>query len=620
VGELVKMSTRGPNTEGLGVDRDREKIPDRYKWETGDLYASIDEWTRAKVRLVADIPSIDRFRGRMLASAATLLGAMTLLSNLSKEYFRLSVYASVNSDADTRDSAWLARVQEMGQIGTDMAARSAFVQPEILEGGRERISSLLAEEAGLAPYRHDLDDILRRADHTGTEGEEKIIADAGLMADSPDGIYSIFADADFPFPSVSLSDGGCVRLDKAAFDLQRASPCREDRKAVFGAYFSKLNDFRRTFGSQLYAQVKRDLFYTRAQRYRSCLHQALDASNIPPEVYTRLIRNVNDSLPTFHRYLKLRRRMLALDELHYYDLYCPIVRDVDLRYSYEDAQKLIISSLAPLGDGYRETVRKAFADRWIDVYPSDGKRSGAYSNGFAYDVHPYILLNYNGKYEDVSALAHELGHTLHSHLSNRAQPYPTAHYSIFVAEVASTLNEALLMQHMLDTIGDDTVKLSLLGQYLDSVRGTVFRQTQFAEFELRIHEMTERGETLTGDLLSGIYREIAEKYYGHAGGICTLDDTIEAEWAHIPHFYYNFYVYQYSTSFTASTAISEKILAGDKGATERYLQLLAAGGSDYPVDLLKAAGVDMTTSAPFELTMQKMNRVMDEIERLWSGA
>jgi oligoendopeptidase F len=307
---------------------------------------------------------------------------------------------------------------------------------------------------------------------------------------------------------------------------------------------------------------------------------------------------------------------MGVDQLHYYDLYGPLVEHVDIHYSYEEAEKLVLASLTPLGEDYIKVARKGFAERWLDVYPTDGKRSGAYSQGGAYDVHPYMLLNYNGKYDDVSTLAHEFGHTMHSYLSNTSQPYSTSQYSIFVAEVASTFNEALLLDYMLKTIKDDDARLTLLGSYLDGLRGTLIRQTQFAEFELRIHEKAEKGETLTGDVLDNLYMEIARRYYGHDKGVCIVDDEVKAEWAYIPHFYYNFYVFQYATSLTASGALSEEVLAGDKEATKRYLELLKSGGSDYPIDLLKKAGIDMTTSVPFELAMKKMNRVMDEIEKI----
>jgi oligoendopeptidase F len=520
------------------------------------------------------------------------------------------------SDIDTRDSAALARVQEMSQIGSDIAERSAYIQPEILELGPERVAAFIEQEQGLEVFRHELDDTLRRKDHTGTAGEEKIVAAASLMGDGPETIYGVFAEADFPFPEITLVDGTPVRLDKPAFSVQRASTNRDDRRSAFAAYFGRLHDYRRTFGAQLYAQVKRDMFFARARNYPSCLHAALDSSNIPLDVYHSLIRNVRASLPVFHRALELRRKLLGVEVLHYHDLYAPIVPDIDIQYTYDAATSHVLASLAPLGEDYVETVRRAFGERWIDVYPSEGKRSGAYSNGGAYDVHPYILMNYTGKYDDVSTLTHELGHTMHSYLTNRSQPYPTSHYSIFVAEVASTFNEALLLDYMLKTIDDDAVRLSLLGNYLDGIRGTVFRQTKFAEFELTIHEMAERGETLTGDVLNEVYARLTRDYYGEDTAVCIVDDEIQAEWAHIPHFYYQFYVYQYATSFTASAALSERVLAGDREATTSFVDLLCAGGSDYPMNLLRKAGVDMATPEPFGLAMRKMTRVIDEMEKI----
>ena len=330
----------------------------------------------------------------------------------------------------------------------------------------------------------------------------------------------------------------------------------------------------------------------------------------------RLVDGVNKHLPTFHRYLSLRKKMMGVSELHYYDLYAPLVASVDLTYPIEQGQELVLTALKPLGADYLNVIKRSFNERWIDVYPTEGKRSGAYSNGGAYDVHPYMLLNYNNKYTDVSTLAHELGHAMHSYYSNKTQPYATASYPIFLAEVASTFNEALLIDSMLKTITDRDAKLSLLGNYLEGIKGTVFRQTQFAEFELRAHEMVEKGQPLTGEALDKLYGEITRKYYGHDKGVSKVDDYIAHEWAFIPHFYRTYYVFQYATSFTASAALSEKVLAGDPAATKRYLTLLSAGGSKYPIELLKDAGVDMTSDEPLELTIKKMNRVMDEIEKL----
>jgi len=333
-------------------------------------------------------------------------------------------------------------------------------------------------------------------------------------------------------------------------------------------------------------------------------------------VYNALVTGVNQHLPEFHRYLKLRKRILGVSELHYYDLYAPLVSGVPLEYTVDQAKDHILAAMAPLGPDYVAALKQAFEGRWIDFYPGTGKASGAYMQGGAYDVHPYLLLNYNGRYTDVSALAHELGHAMHSYFSSKHQPYPTADYATFVAEVASTFNESLLIQHMLGSMTDPKVRLSLLGDYLENVKGTVFRQTQFAEFELRAHEMAQKGQPLTGDSLSKLYLEITRKYYGHEAGVCLVDENVGDEWAYISHFYRPFYVFQYATSFTASTALSEKVLAGAPGAVDRYRTFISSGGSDYPVTLLRTAGVDMTTSEPLDLTMARMNKVMDEIEKL----
>jgi len=600
----------------LAQERDRSKIADQYKWNLADIYPSDSAWKEAKQKLIAELPAIEKYQGTLGTSAQQLTGCLDLVTNLNKEFARLYTYASMSLDQDTRVQSYLGYQQEMSQLGATFGAKTAFIEPEVLKIDPAKVQEFLTSEKKLEIYRHYLDDILRRKAHTGTEGEEKIIADAGLMSDAPSSIHGIFANADFPYPELTLSNGKTVKLDQAGFGLQRTSANREDRKKVFAAFMGKLNDYRRTYGTALNAQVKKDLFYKNAKKYNSCLESALDGNNIPPQVYHGLVDNVNKNLGTFHRYLKLRQRILGVDQLHYYDLYAPLLANVDLTYGIDESQKRIVEALKPLGDEYVSIIKKAFHERWLDVYPTEGKRSGAYSNGSAYDVHPYILLNYNGKYDDMSTIAHELGHTMHSYLSNTHQPYATSDYPIFVAEVASTFNEALLIDYMLKQIKDDDVRLSLLGNYLEGIKGTVFRQTQFAEFELRIHEMAEKGEPLTGDALNQVYDEIVKKYYGHDKNICIVDDEIKSEWMYIPHFYYNFYVYQYATAYTASAALSERTLSGDATATKEYIEFLSSGGSDYPIALLKKAGVDMTTSAPFDLTMKKMNRVMDEMEKI----
>ena len=597
-------------------ERDRSRIPEKYKWDLADVYPDDEAWEAAKKALVAALPEISAFSGTLAGAPERLLGCLAFSDRLRQDYTRLACYASMKSDIDTREAKYLAMDQEMSQIAADFSALASFIEPEILRIAPERIDAFIEEEPRLAPYRHVLDDIFRQKAHTRSESEEKIIAEAGLMADAPVNINGIFTNADFPYPEVTLEDGATVRLDPAAFSLNRRSRNRKDREKVFAAYMGKMNEFRRTFGAQLAAEARKNMFYARARNYGSCLERALGAYNIPTTVYTNLISGIRGHLDTMRRYLDLRRRLLGLDELRYHDIYAPIVADLDLSYTYDEAVGHVLKSLAPLGKEYSDIAETALNSRWVDVYHNDGKRSGAYSNGSVYDVHPYILLNYNGKYDDVSTIAHELGHTMHSHLANSAQPFALSQYSIFVAEVASTFNEALLLDYMLKTETDPAVRLSLLGNYLDNARATVFRQTQFAEFELKIHELAESGTALTGDLLDGLYLDMTREYYGHGAGGCVVDDVIRAEWAYIPHFFYNFYVYQYATSFIASTALAEKVIAGERGAAESYLNLLRAGGSDYPIDLLRKAGVDMTARAPMDACIRKINQVMDEIERL----
>lgn len=611
---LLALVSQGQASQAQ--EHDRSKVPNEYKWDLTAIYPSDQAWRAAKEKLAAELPRLQKFQGTLASSASRLADALDTQSSFDKELTRLFVYASMNSDQDTRVSTYQAMQQEMIQLGSVLGAESAFIEPEILKMDNTTIERFLAQEPRLHTFRHYLDDIARRRAHTLSGAEEKLLASSSVMASGPSSVYGIFADADFPYPSVTLSDGTTVKLDKAAFALTRASRSREDRQKVMEAFFSALGKYRATFGSMMNSNVQTSVFYVHARNYDTSLQAALDEPNIPISVYSRLVDGVNRNLPTFQRYLKLRQRMMGLSELHYYDLYAPLVSSVDTKYPVDAAEHNILEALAPLGSEYAAGAKRAFKERWIDMYPTEGKTSGAYSNGAAYDVHPYMLLNYNGKYDDMSTLAHELGHTMHSYFSNKTQPYPLSSYPTFVAEVASTFNEALLIDYMLKHIKDDATRLSLLGNYLESIKGTVFRQSQFAEFELRMHEMVEKGQPLTGDSLSKLYGEIVKKYYGHDRGICIVDDYVANEWAYIPHFYNSFYVFQYATSFTASSALSEKVLSGEPGATERYLKFISSGKSKYPIELLKDAGVDMTTDEPLELTVKKMNRVMDEMEKL----
>jgi oligoendopeptidase F len=604
----------------LGQERDRAKVADRFKWNLADVYPSDAAWRAEKDKTAGELPKLREFQGKLGSSAATLADALELMSRLDKELSRQYVYASMLSDLDTRQSGPQGMQQEMQQLYANFGATASYIEPEILKIGGPRIDQFLGSEPRLKTYAFYLHDIARRAPHTLTDAEEKILADAGPLAGSAGNIYNILANADFPYPRVKFSDRE-IRVDQANYGAMRTSPNREDRKLAMSSFFGALGTFGRTFGTTMNAEVQKVRFYAKARKYGSDLEMSLDGPNIPTTVYTRLIDGVNKNLPTFHRYLRLRKRMMGItDQLHYYDLYAPLVSEVNLKYTPEEAEKHVLDAIKPLGPDYAAVVQRAFNERWVDFYPTDGKQSGAYSNGGAYDVHPFMLLNYLGEYNDVSTLAHELGHTMHSYYSNKTQPYPTASYQTFVAEVASTFNEALLMDHMLKQIKDKPTRLALLGNYLENAKATVFRQTQFAEFELRMHQLAEKDQPITGDALAKLYMDITRHYYGDKEGatddVCVVDDYIANEWSYIPHFYRDFYVFQYATSFTAAEALSSKVLSGDKAATDRYLHFISSGGSKYPIELLKDAGVDMTTDEPLDLTIKKMNAVMDEMEAL----
>ena len=600
-------------------NRDRANTEQKYTWNLSEIFPDAEAWRAAKDRLRVEVPQIGALAGRLGVSPQALADALDLRSRLDKELTRLYVYASMLSDEDTRKSEPQGMQQEMQQLYADFSAQASYIQPEILRMGGATIEAFIASEPRLAPYAFPLRDIIRRAAHTLSDAEEKILADAQPLAASAANIYGILSNADFPYPTITLSDGRKVKVDQAGYAELRTLPERQDREAAMSAFFTALGAFRRTFGTTMNSSVQKALFYAKTRKYASTLEASLDGHNIPVSVYTRLIEGVRKNLPTFYRYLGLRRRMMGIaDDLHYYDLYAPLVPSVNLRYTPEEAERHVVAAMAPLGRDYASVLDRGFRERWLDWYPTEGKRSGAYSNGAAYDVHPYILLNYLGQYNDVSTLAHELGHTMHSYYSNSTQPYATADYSTFVAEVASTFNEALLIDYMLKHIKDEPTRLSLLGSYLENIKATVFRQTQFAEFELRMHDMGLKAQPITGDAVATLYLDITRRCYGHDRRVVIVDDYVANEWSYIPHFYSDFYVFQYATSFTAAEALAARVLAGDTSATARFLTFLGSGSSKYPVDLLKEAGVDMTTDEPLDQTMRTMNRIMDEVEAILS--
>jgi oligoendopeptidase F len=609
------MAMMNPLAQTARAD-ERAQVPETYKWNTADLYPSEAAWSQAKDDIASRIPKLAAFQGRLGASAESFYTVLSALMDLDRDLSHLSTYASMRADEDTRVSSTRAMKQTADDLGVKFAAATAFIRPEILALGPAQVKGFLAADQRLKPYAPWLDDILRYAPHTLSAAEEKVSAEAAIMADGASNAYNTFTNADLPYPEVTLQSGEKARLDAQAYTKYRTAADRADRDLVFKAFWAKYKDFERTLGATLDAHVKTHVFDKNVHKFAGCLEAALFNSDVPTSVYTQLIKDVHANLPTLHRYLQLRRRMMGVDQLRYEDLYAPIVKKVELRYSPEQAKDLVLAAVAPLGPRYVADLKKGYEERWVDFMPTTGKKSGAYSTG-AYGVHPYQLQNFTGIYEEVSTLAHESGHSMHTFLSDRNQPYPTHDYKIFVAEVASTLNENMLLHYMLSRTKDRDTRLFLLGSYLDGLRTTLFRQTLFAEFELKIHELAEQGEPLVGEKLTELYRGLLKEYYGDAAGVCKVDDLYGIEWAYIPHFYYDFYVYQYATSITASAKIAADIRADQTTRSrDAYLKMLSSGSSRNPLDLLKGAGVDMTTSEPFNAAIKEMNGTMDEMESL----
>ncbi len=582
-------------------------------WNLGDIYPSVEAWAEAKEALESSLSDVDQCQGRLGNGAQELLECSEMLSDMYKTFARLASYASMASDADTRDAENQKRRTEIQILGSKFSEKVSFLSPEILAVGEETLMAYLDELSDLDPYRQNIRDTLRQADHVLDEDAESMMAATSMMSTTAANAYRTLANADMPWPDINLSDGTEVRLDQSAYTKHRSSDNRDDRKAVFEAFWGKWKEFERTMGVMLAGQVNVHIFNHRQRNYPSSLAASLDNNNIPEAVYRTLIAETNDNLETLHRYFRLRGRMLGIDDLGYHDIY-PSLVESDKQYPIAIGKQLTLESSRPLGGAYAEVMAHGFENRWMDVYPRSGKVSGAYMNGSVYDEHPYVLMNYNDDYESVSTLAHEWGHAMHSYLASKNQPYPTARYSIFTAEIASTFNEALLLDHMLTQAENDQDRLYYLGSALETLRGTYFRQTMFAEFELAIHDLAETGAALTGPRFTEIYSDLLRRYHGHEEGVMHIDDLYTVEWAYIPHFYYNFYVYQYATSLAASSLLAEAVLQGRPGAVENYLNLLKAGGEDYPHELLKKAGVDMTSPEPYRALFTRMNNIMDQIE------
>ena len=581
-------------------------------WVLTDLYPSPEAWTAAREALLKQLPVLAGYKNRLGTDAATLRAALQAISDANRQAMRLNTYAGLIADSDTSVASAQERRQLAIALGGQLAEATAYVQPEILAVGADKIAAFQKADPGLSKFAFGLKDILRKAPFTlGAEAEGVIAASSTPLAGAQQ-IRTQLVDSDLPWPEATLSTGK-VRLDQAAYTDKREAPDRGDRKLVFETFFKAFEGYKSSLATALSTQVQSDIFFAKAHHHPSAMEGALsDAGNVPPGVYRTLVEETNRGLPQLHRYFEVRRRLLGLPDMHYYDIYPPLAR-LDVTFSLAETRRLTLAGVAPLGKDYVDLLAKATASPWADYLPRKNKVSGAYMNGDAYDVHPFLLLNLTGNYESVSTFAHEWGHAMHTLLANKAQPFETAGYSIFLAEIASTMNEQLLAAYMLAGAKTKQEKIYYLGALLELFRATFYRQAMFAEFELQIHETVEKGQALSGEGMNAMYLDLLKKYHGPKVGI---DPVVGVEWAYVPHFYYDFYVYQYATSIAASAYFSDQVLKGGAAARDNYLGVLKAGGSDYPVDVLKKAGLDMTSPAPYRALVDKFTKTLDQIEAL----
>ena len=589
----------------------RADVPEKDKWAIQDLFATNDDWRAALAKAKEFIPRITAFRGRLAESGVALLSFFRLDDEISLAFDALVHYAQRRSDEDTRVAAYQEMVSQVTRFAVEIQSAAAFETPELLAISDEDMNRLYAEAPELELYRLNIDRIRRRREHVLSDKEEAILAAAGEMAASPDDIYSMLNDADLKFPDAVDKDGNKHPVTHGTFIPLMQSYDRVLRKSAFDSLYSVYGQFRNTSAATLSAQLKQLLFFANVRKYPSTLDAALDGNEVPTEIYRNLIDAVHRSFAPMYRYVALRKKLLGVDKLHMYDLYVPVVDGVEMKFTFEEAKEIALKALAPLGEDYLNLLREGFANGWIDVYENEGKRSGAYSAGAR--VHPYVLLNFKGTLDDVFTLVHEMGHSIHSYLSNKTQPTAYQDYVIFVAEVASTCNEALLMEYLLSVTTDKKERAYLINHFLEQFRGTLYRQTMFAEFELAANEMTQRGEGTTAEALCAMYKKLNEQYFGPE---MNVDEEISLEWARIPHFYYDYYVYQYATGYAAAIALSRRILREGEAAVKDYLGFLSGGCSADPITLLRGAGVDMASPKPIEDATKLFDEMISEMEKI----
>lgn len=591
--------------------KERSEIADKFKWAVTDIYSDDNGWKKDYEYVKDSISELKSYKGRLSESSSVLLGYFRLNDDLGIKLDSLINYAHRRRDEDNRNHVYQEMCGQLSALLSDISDAGSFEVPEILAISDETLEKFFDENEELGVYRLYVSRLQKRKEHTLSEAEERIMALAGQMQESPDTIYSVFSDAELEFEDAVDSEGNKHQVTHGTYIPLVQSSDRILRESAFHSMYGTYGKYKNTIAAMLTAQTKQIAFNAKARRYESSLHASLDRTDVPVSVYHNLIDAVHSNIEYMYKYVRLRKKLMKLDELHMYDLYTPVVQDCDMKINFEEAKKNVYDALEPMGDEYRAILMEGFENRWIDVYENTGKTSGAYSAGAK--VHPFVLLNHKDTLNCEFTLAHEMGHAIHSYYSNKTQPSVYSDYVIFVAEVASTCNEALLMEYLLKTTEDKKQKAYLINYFLEQFRTTLYRQTMFAEFELKINQMTENGEGLTAENISALYYELNKFYFGDD---IVVDEDISLEWARIPHFYYDYYVYQYATGYSAAIALSRKILKEGKPAVDNYIKFLSGGCSASPIELLKTAGVDMSTPDPVNSALEIFNELIDELENL----
>lgn len=592
----------------MGVDR--TSIEDKFKWNIDTMYQSNESIKDDIDKVNSIIEELKSYKGKISSSKENLYKVLSNSEKASRILQNLYVYTHMKQHEDTRNNENQARATKAEMLSTELSMATSYIVPEIIAMDENKLKEYLEDEK-LSFYKKYVDEILRDKPHTLTEKEEEILAAVSDLSTVPENVYEMFSFADLKFPEIKGEDGKDIRITHGNYSTFLKSKDSRVRKDAFEAVYSTYEDYKNTFASTLYGGIKSEIFYSKMRNYKSAIESSLFQDDISVDVYYNLISAVDENLDTLNRYVDIRKKYLNIDEMHMYDLYVPITSNFDMKITYEEAQDIILKALKPLGEEYLSIVKRAFNDRWIDVYENEGKQGGAYSWG-SYDSSPYILMSYKDDLNSLFTLIHELGHSMHSYYSKHNQEYLYSSYKIFVAEVASTLNELLLVNYLLENSSSKEERIYLLNYYLEQFRTTVYRQTMFAEFEKITHERVEAGEPLTAKEFTDIYYDLNKKYYGKS---CIVDEEIGLEWARIPHFYSNFYVYKYATGFSAASALSEKILNEGKSAVEKYIEFLKSGGSDYPLNQLRAAGVDMEKKESIEKALDVFKELVEELER-----